>query len=92
VISVAFAGAKMKSNILLSKKSVAGLLSICVRTLEKLIAAGELPVIRIGSRVMIPRNAVENFARRDHSTQSAKNQNERSIGRTGRVARREHGR
>jgi excisionase family DNA binding protein len=81
----------MKSeNILLSKKSVATSLSICVRTLEKLIAAGELPVIRIGSRVMIPRDAVEKFARRDHVTQSTNMQTSRSLVGTGRGARREH--
>jgi len=82
----------MKSNILLSKKSVAASLSICVRTLEKLIAAGELPVIRIGSRVMISRDALETFMRRDHSTQVKDVQTSRSPRRSGRFTRRGHGR
>jgi excisionase family DNA binding protein len=79
-------------NILVSKKSAAELLSVSVRTLEKLIAAGELPVVRIGRRVMIASDAVEKFARRYHVTQSKNMQTSRSVGESGRVARREHGR
>jgi excisionase family DNA binding protein len=56
------------NTIFVSKKSAAALLSISVRTLEHLISAGELPVKRIGSRVVLSRHALENFARRDHVT------------------------
>jgi excisionase family DNA binding protein len=55
-------------NIFLSKKSAAAMLSISVRTLENLIVAKELPARRIGSRVVISPRALEEFARRDHST------------------------
>jgi excisionase family DNA binding protein len=55
-------------SIFVSKKSAAALLSISVRTLEKLITAGELRVKRIGSRVVISRRALEEFGRRNHAT------------------------
>ena len=53
--------------ILLDKKTVAGLLSVSLRTVETLIASGQLPVRRIGSRTLIARTALERFARQDHS-------------------------
>jgi excisionase family DNA binding protein len=55
-------------TILVSKKSAAALLSISIRTLENLIAAGELSAKRIGSRVVIHSRALQEFARRDHAT------------------------
>lgn len=54
--------------ILLDKKTVAGLLSVSVRTVDNLIARGELVCRRVGRRVLIPRQALEQFARRDHAT------------------------
>jgi excisionase family DNA binding protein len=55
-------------NIFVSKKSAAALLSISIRTLEKLISAKQLHVKRIGSRVLISRIALDEFGRGDHPT------------------------
>jgi excisionase family DNA binding protein len=55
-------------NIFVSKKSAAALLSISVRTLEKLISTKQLRVKHIGSRVLISRLALDDFSRRDHAT------------------------
>jgi len=52
--------------ILVSKREAASLLSVCPRTIDNLVARRELPVRRIGRRVLIPRRALEQFARRDH--------------------------
>jgi len=57
-------------EILVTKKEAAKALSISVRTVEKLIALKKLPVRRIGRAVRISRRAMENFARRDHTTDS----------------------
>ncbi len=55
--------------ILVSKRDAARQLSVSARTLDNLIAGRELPVRRIGRRVLIPRRALERFARGDHKTQ-----------------------
>ena len=55
----------MSQELLLSKDRAAFLLSISVGTLEGLIARGDLPVRRVGKRVLIPRAALEEFAQRD---------------------------
>jgi excisionase family DNA binding protein len=56
-------------SIFVTKKVAAEVLSISVRTLEHLIASKELGgVKRIGSRVVILRRALEEFARRNHRT------------------------
>jgi excisionase family DNA binding protein len=54
--------------LLVDKREAAWLLSVCPRTIDNLIARRELPVRRIGRRVLIPRKALEQFVRRDHST------------------------
>jgi len=36
---------------------------VCLRTVDKLIAEKKLPVRRIGKRVLIPRAALEKFAK-----------------------------
>jgi excisionase family DNA binding protein len=53
-------------KLLLTKKDVAYALSLSLRTVDNLIAAKRLQVRRIGRRVLIPRHALEQFARRDH--------------------------
>ena len=58
-------------KIFFSKKSAAEMLSISVRTLENLIAAKQLRAKRIGSRVVISSQVLEEFARRDHATVKA---------------------
>ena len=51
--------------ILLSKKQVAEALNVSQRTVDTLIAAQDLAVIRIGRRVLIARETLEQFARRN---------------------------
>ncbi len=59
----------MKSeSIFISRQIAAGMLDVSLRTLENLIAAKQIPVRRIGRRVVISRQALEEFARRDHAT------------------------
>ncbi len=58
----------MNEQILMSKRQAAHLLSLSLRTVDNLIARRELPVRRVGRRVLIPRQAIEQFARRDHPT------------------------
>ena len=58
----------MNELILVSKKEAARVLSVSPRTVDNLIAAKELAVRRVGRRCLIPRTALEAFARRDHST------------------------
>jgi excisionase family DNA binding protein len=52
--------------LLVSKRQAAGLLSLCLRSIDNLIAAKQLPCRRIGKRVLIPYSALVAFARRDH--------------------------
>jgi excisionase family DNA binding protein len=60
----------MNEPILVSKKEAARVLSVSLRTIDNLIAAKELAVRRLGRRCLIPRRALEEFARRDHATQA----------------------
>lgn len=53
-------------KLLLSRREAAALLSISQRSLDYLIAGNILPVRRIGSRVLIPSEVLERFARTDH--------------------------
>jgi hypothetical protein len=52
--------------LLVSKRDAAALLSLCLRSIDKLIAGKQLPCRRIGKRVLIPYTALVAFARRDH--------------------------
>ncbi len=52
--------------LLVSKRDAAALLSLCLRSIDNLIAAKQLPCRRIGKRVLIPYTALVAFARRDH--------------------------
>ena len=56
----------MNELILISKRDSAKMLSISLRSLDYLIASKQLTARRIGKRVLIPRRALEEFARRDH--------------------------
>jgi excisionase family DNA binding protein len=55
-------------KLLLSKKDTAAALGVCVRTVEHLISAKELPCRKIGRRTLIPLTALEQFVKRDHRT------------------------
>ena len=46
-----------------SKIEAAAMLNVSVRTIDNLIVMKELPVRRIGRRVLIPRSAIVNFAK-----------------------------
>lgn len=48
--------------ILLSKRRAADVLGISLRTVDNLIATGQLSVARVGRRVLLPRKALERFA------------------------------
>lgn len=52
-----------------SRKEAARLLSISLRTVDRLIAAKKMPVCRIGSRVLIAHDVLKQFIKRDHQTQ-----------------------
>jgi hypothetical protein len=52
--------------LLVSKKSAASALSVCLRTIDNLLATRQLPCRRIGRRTLIPYSALVAFARRDH--------------------------
>jgi excisionase family DNA binding protein len=47
------------------------MLGVSLRTVDRLIAMKELPVRRLGRRVLIPRNGVHNLLRSDHPTKAA---------------------
>ena len=49
-------------RLLVPRQDAACILSISLRTLDYLIARGELPARRLGRRVLIPRRALEEFA------------------------------
>lgn len=53
-------------KLLYTKREAAGLLSISLRSLDYLIFNRQLPARRIGRRVLVHRDAIEQFARRDH--------------------------
>ena len=58
----------IKSKLSYSRPEAAAALGISVRTLDRLIANKELRVRRIGSRVLIPVDVVEECGKRDHKT------------------------
>ncbi len=55
----------------MSKVEAAQMLGVSVRTVDRLIALKELPVRRLGRRVLIPRNSLQTLLRADHPTKAA---------------------
>jgi excisionase family DNA binding protein len=53
-------------KILFTKREAAQLLSISLRSLDYLIFNQQISTRRIGRRVLVHRDAIERFARRDH--------------------------
>jgi excisionase family DNA binding protein len=53
-------------KVLYTKREAAQLLSISLRSLDYLIFNQQIPTRRIGRRVLIHRDVIERFARRDH--------------------------
>jgi excisionase family DNA binding protein len=62
---------RMPEPVAVSKSEAAQMLGVSVRTIDRLIALKELPVRRLGRRVVIPRNGLQNLLRADHPTQAA---------------------
>ena len=58
----------MSEPLLVSNKDAARLLGVCLRTLDNLVAGRELIPVRIGSRRLFRRAALESFTKRDHAT------------------------
>ena len=54
-------------KVLYTKREAAQLLSISVRSIDYLIFSRQIPARRIGRRVLVHRDAIEQFARRDHT-------------------------
>ena len=55
----------------LSKLDAARMLGVSIRTVDRLIALKQLPVRRLGRRVLIPRNGLLALLRSDHPTKAA---------------------
>jgi excisionase family DNA binding protein len=53
-------------KVLYTKREAAQLLSISLRSLDYLIVSQQLPTRRIGRRVLVHRESIEQFARMDH--------------------------
>jgi excisionase family DNA binding protein len=58
----------MPEPLALSRKDAAIALGVSLRTLDYLLASGELRGRRIGRRIVIPKVTLEAFLRRDHPT------------------------
>lgn len=56
---------------LYNKREAAVLLSVCPRTIDNLVRAGELKPRRVGRRCLFSAESLRAFARRDHVTQPA---------------------
>ena len=57
-----------EERILYSKREAASLLSVSLRTLENLITEENLPVCRIGRRVLLSRETLAAFAASDRNS------------------------
>ncbi len=58
----------MQEQLALSRKDAAAALGVSLRTIDYLLARGELRGRRIGRRIVIPKSALEALLRRDHRT------------------------
>ena len=65
----------MTEKLLFTRKESAEILSISIRQLDYLLSAGSLPSRRLGRKRLIPRAALEVFARRDHAPPHKKTPN-----------------
>jgi excisionase family DNA binding protein len=55
----------------MSKVEAARMLGVSLRTVDRLIALKQLPVRRLGRRVLIPRIGLHTLLRADHPTKAA---------------------
>lgn len=51
----------VNSTILISRKEAARLLGVSVGTLDRLVRQGQIKPVRIGGRVLLKRECIENF-------------------------------
>ncbi len=65
----------MQERILLSKLKAANARDASLRTLDYPISTKELPVQRVGRKLLILKPALELFVRSDHPTRSQENKN-----------------
>jgi excisionase family DNA binding protein len=56
----------MQERLLFSRREAAILLNLSLRTLDNLVARGELRVRRVGRRRLVERRELERFSRQDH--------------------------
>jgi excisionase family DNA binding protein len=61
----------MQFKLAYNKEEAGEMISVSVRTVDYLIASGELSAKRIGKRVVITHQALVQFLRRDHTTRRA---------------------
>lgn len=57
-------------KLLYNRKEAASLLSVSVQSLDKLVHAGRLRCVRVGKRLLIPPEALQEFTREDRATRS----------------------
>jgi excisionase family DNA binding protein len=62
--------------VLLNRSDVAKLLNLSLRTIDSLLARGELKTRKVGRRVLIPRQDVERFARMASTTKGTRSAEE----------------
>ena len=62
---------RTSETLAISKVEAARLLGVSLRTVDRLIAVKQLPVRRLGRRVLIPRNSLQSLLRADRPTQAA---------------------
>ncbi len=55
-------------QLLIGRREAAEAMGICLRTLDYMIARGQLAARQIGRRVLIPRSELEKFAKRGSAT------------------------
>ncbi len=54
------------SKLLYSRKEVAHLLNLSIRSVDLILSAGQMKVRRIGRRLLVPADSVAQYANRDH--------------------------
>lgn len=61
---------RIPAALALSKLEAARMLGVSIRTVDRLITLKHLSMRRLGRRVLIPRNSLQNLLRSDHPTHS----------------------
>jgi excisionase family DNA binding protein len=69
----------LDSRLLFPKAEAARLLGVSLRTVDYMLARGDLKARRIGKRVLFERSELERFARRDHRGRRAAEAESRKI-------------